>query len=161
MHFEELKSEMQDLKDAYLRPILQIYQNIEEALKEMKSEVNKNCENITKNANDILNLRKELDELKGSCTAKPATHFASIGDSVDGVARELNLRNKNKKQLYVKAANKKAATDVLHEIAMKEVAVENIIELPNPLKDREDSFIIELQTPKDVRDVLMKKNVIL
>ena len=40
---------------------------------------------------------------------------------------------------------------------MKEVAVENIIELPNPLKDRADSFIIELQTPKDVRDVLMKK----
>lgn len=95
--------------------------------------------------------------MKGSCTAKPATHFASICDSFDEVARELSLRNKNKKQLYVKAANKKEATDVLHEIALKEVAVENIIELPNPLKDRSDSFIIELQTPKHVRDVLMKK----
>lgn len=59
MYFDELKAELQDLKDSYLRPILQMYQNIDGALKKMKTEVNKNCENITRNANDILNLRKE------------------------------------------------------------------------------------------------------
>lgn len=56
---------------------------------------------ILKNANDILTLRKELHELRESSTAKSAsaTHFGSIGDTLNQVARELSLRNKNKKQI--------------------------------------------------------------
>lgn len=91
-----MKPELQDLKDTYLRPILQLYQNIDEAMKKMKTEITQNCGDVTYNANDILTLRKELDELKRSNLAKVAspTYFASIGETLDEVARELSLRNK-------------------------------------------------------------------
>ena len=48
-------------------------------------------------------------------------------------------------QIYVRAVDNKATIDVLHKIVQKQVAVENIIELPNPMKDRADFFALTLK----------------
>ena len=69
------------------------------------------------------------------------------------------MRNKNKKQIYVKALNERAATSILREISKKEFTIKNIIELPKLNDDAPNSYIVELSDEKDANDILRKKTL--
>ena len=96
-------------------------------------------EEITKNNNDIITLRKSwMNQKAVKQPRQPNTssnHAASILHTLDELAREINLRNENKREVYVRAINEKAAADVLSEISKKEVSIKSIIELPKPMED--------------------------
>ena len=149
--FVELKMELISLKETFLGPLLQVYKRIEDKLEKMQEE-------IAKNSQDIAALKKTMNQQKeDDTTAKKP--IANLDHSIDEVAKEVHLQNKNRRQLYVKAVDKKSISDTLNKILEREATIEKIVALPKVNQEEEESYIVELNTEAETRTVLRRKAI--
>ena len=152
--FEMIKEELKNVRESYLSPILQSNERIQEQLRSMEDQVNKNTAAIELCQNQIDELR-DAAAVSHTC---PTEKMAGLQE----VVKEAKLQIKNSKQLFVtKIENEAKLKEMLDGILGRAAKIEQIIDLGRNKDDVEQSepgpFIVELENDGERENIMKRK----
>lgn len=152
--FEMIKEEFKSVRESYLGPILQSNERIQEQLRSMEDQVNKNTASIEvcQNKNDEL---RDAATVSHTC---PAEKMAGLQE----VVKETKLQMKNAKQLFVtKIENEGKLREMLDGILGRAAKIDQIIELGRKNNEETQSesgpFIEELENDGERESIMKRK----